>query len=256
MPENDAARHPLAGFAVTLALLSRLPLLPQPDARHAEAPKMVWCYPLVGVLLGLIAVLVGQLALASGTGPAITAGAVLLTMALLTGAMHEDGLADTADGLWGGQTVARRLEIMKDSQIGSYGTMALILMTGLRWSALSALALAPSSLWPYLAAAALSRAALPAIMATTPHARSSGLSHAVGRSDPRAALLAVIIGAAVTFAFAGVWAFLILPLAAVLAWGMRALALSRLGGQTGDILGATQQVIEVAVLCLLIASFS
>ena len=66
----------------------------------------------------------------------------------------------------------------------------------------------------------------------------------------------MIIGAAVTFAFAGAWAFLILPLAAVLAWGMRALALSRLGGQTGDILGATQQVIEVAVLCLLVVSFS
>ena len=252
MPENDAAPNPVAGFLTTLALLSRVPVPQQSDHHHAEAAKMVWCYPLAGILLAVPAVLAGLLALAIGMGPVIAAGAVLIAMVLLTGAMHEDGLADTADGFWGGHNAKRRLEIMKDSQIGSYGTMALILMIGLRWSALAALA--SLSLWPYLAAAALSRAILPPIMATTEHARSSGLSHAVGRSDPRAALLAFPIGGAVTLAFAGWWTLVILPVAAGAAWAIRAMAISRLRGQTGDVLGATQQVTETLILCLLVAA--
>ena len=114
----------------------------------------------------------------------------MATATLLTGAMHDDGLADSADGLFGGWTPERRLEIMKDSRIGSYGTLALLLVTLLRWSAL-AVVLAQGHWGAVLAAGAISRVPMAALMASLPPARVTGLSAATGRPAPGIAALGV-----------------------------------------------------------------
>ena len=231
-----------------LALLTRLPL---PDHRGTGAAS-AWAWPLVGVLLGGLGAAVGALALAVGLTPGLAAVLVLATGAMLTGGLHEDGLSDTADGLFGGWTRERRLEIMKDSRVGSYGVLALVLVTLARWSALTAV-LTGGSLWTLLAVGALSRAPMAAIMAMLPNARGSGLSHATGRPSRQGALAGAALAALCAGLFAG-WAALplLLAVAATSLWLART-AQARIGGQTGDILGAAQQLAEAAALAVLAA---
>jgi hypothetical protein len=149
---------------------------------------------------GGLAALAGGLALALGVAPGAAAAVAVGTQAMVTGALHEDGLADSADGLWGGWDKTRRLAIMKDSHIGTYGVLALILVMLLRWTALAAL-FAQGTPWAALiAAGALSRAPMAVLMAALPNARGTGLSHSVGRPDGVTAATAwrwpVLIGAA------------------------------------------------------------
>lgn len=227
-------------------LLTRLPLPALPPAAFAEAGRAVWAYPVIGAVLGLIAVLTGKIALGLGLDTSIAGGLVLATLMLTTGAMHEDGLADCADGFWGGNDKARRLEIMRDSQIGTYGTLALIVVVMLRWSAFTALIWL--NIWAVVAAAALSRAMMPWVMQHLPLARDDGLSRSVGCVPTRAAAQAALIGGIIGVVFMG-WSALIAGMAAVaVSFGMIALARTKIGGQTGDVLGAVQQLSEVAIL--------
>tara|TARA_R110002020_G_scaffold74540_1_gene190599 strand:+ start:1042 stop:1788 length:747 start_codon:yes stop_codon:yes gene_type:complete len=231
---------------LAFALLSRLPLPKLPDGAFARAAAASWAFPLVGFAVALLAGLLGLLALSIGLSSQIAAGLTLTALVLLTGALHEDGLADTADGLFGGWTPERRLEIMKDSRVGAYGMLSMILGLGLRWSALAMLL--PAGLGPLIAAAVLSRGILPWLMHRMPSARPGGLAGSVGRPAAPTAIAALLIALVLAFATTGAAAF-----AAVLATGLAALvvarlAMARIGGQTGDILGATQQVAEIAAL--------
>ena len=233
---------------VALGLLTRLPL-PARDWDNARpAALAAWAYPLAGFIVGAVACLLGSLAQAFGLPPGMVAALVLLGLTLLTGAMHEDGLADTADGFWGGATPARRLEIMKDSHIGAYGVIALITGFALRWSALTAL-LSAGWLWtPILVTAMTSRAAMAYVMNILPNARASGLSSLTGRpgkTAPRIAAAIAAAGAILGFGFSGIW---LLIIAGATLLGCAALARQKIGGQTGDILGATQQVTEITML--------
>jgi adenosylcobinamide-GDP ribazoletransferase len=231
-----------------LALLTRLPV---PDHRGTGA-QSAWAWPLVGALLGAIGAGVAGLALWLGLPPGVVAVLVLVTGAMLTGALHEDGLSDTADGLFGGWTRERRLEIMKDSRVGSYGVLALVLVTLMRWSALTTI-LAGGHLWGLIAVGAASRAPMGVIMAALPNARGAGLSHATGRPPLPEALAGAVVAGAIAVLAVG-WAAL--PMLALVA-GVSALlarsANARIGGQTGDILGATQQLAEAAALTVLAA---
>lgn len=239
---------------VALVLLTRLPLPALPAAAFAAQARAGWAFPLAGALVAGIAGAIGMAALALGLSPWIAAGLTLAGQALLTGAMHEDGLADTADGLWGGTTPARRLEIMKDSQIGSYGVLALLLSVGLRWGALTALLpLGPAA---FVAAAALSRAPLPLLMTVLSNARGSGLSHSVGRPAPWVPTLALALALALAGVLTGpalLWPALAAALATV---ALALVARAKIGGQTGDILGAAQQVSETALLIGLSAALT
>ncbi len=258
MRKNDTAPLPalLQDAGVALALLTRLPLPRLPDHAFARQARAAWAWPLAGLAVALIAAAAGALALAFGLAPAAAAGLVLAVQIAATGAMHEDGLADTVDGLWGGQDRDRRLAIMKDSHIGSYGVLALILGLGLRWSALSGLIAAGALTGPLVAVAALSRAPLPLLMTALPPARPGGLSRAIGRPGRDASLAALAFGAALALLFAG--GAVILPaLAGALAvLGVAHLARIRIGGQTGDILGAAQQMAEITLLLGLQAALS
>ncbi|MEO9682420.1 MAG: adenosylcobinamide-GDP ribazoletransferase [Tateyamaria sp.] len=233
---------------VAFVLLTRLPLPPLPHSAFKQGARAVWAYPLVGLGLGLIVSGLTWLA-ALALPSVIVAGLVLGALVMLTGAMHEDGFADTADGLWGGNDAARRLEIMKDSRIGAYGVLALLLAMGLRWQGLVDVT------WGGLITAlVVSRAMMVPLMRALSHARDNGLAHSVGRPEMGDVSLALGIAAVLAVLFSGATGIIALIIAAAVTVGMGALAKTKIGGQTGDILGATQIATEIAVLLVLVAA--
>ena len=158
-----------------------------------DVARASWALPVAGLLVGLLGAAVYSIAIGLGLTSGPAAMLALATTILVTGALHEDGLADTADGLGGGRTRERKLEIMRDSRIGTYGACALIISLALRWSALAAIA------YPWSVAAALpvahaaARAGVPAFMWLVPPARSDGLS-AARRSGRRPQSVAIAFG--------------------------------------------------------------
>ena len=254
MQTSDMSQVALADLRAALGLLTRLPL--PYGAAPPRGAAAAWAYPVAGVIIGAMAGMVAALSLFFGLMPAVAAALTLAAQAMLTGAMHEDGLADSADGLWGGWDKARRLEIMKDSHIGSYGVLALILVTLARWSALSALLATGNHFAAIIAVAALSRAPMAVLMAWLPNARASGLSALVGRPTAQVAGLAVLIAVVVCLALAGWHAFGMVLFVAIVTFGLGLIARAKIGGQTGDILGAAQQLAEAAALCALAASLA
>ena len=248
-PIRDIALRLPNDLLSAFALLTRLPL---PNHQGTGA-RSAWAWPLVGAVLGALAATVASGALWLGVTPGVTAVLVLALGAMLTGGLHEDGLSDTADGLYGGWTKVRRLEIMKDSRVGSYGVLALVLVTLARWSALTAVLVFGGHWAALVATGALSRAPMALVMALLPNARGEGFSHATGRPSTAVALVALVLAAAIATALTG-WAAVPLVFAALGAAILVAFsALRRIGGQTGDILGATQQLAEVACLAVLSA---
>ena len=260
-PEPETQRfRPVAEFIVALRFLTRLPI---PFARTVDPVPLfvaMRSFALAGALLGAAngAVLVGLGLLQL---PGLISAALALGFGLLiTGALHEDGLADTADGLFGGHTREHRLEIMRDSRIGTYGASALILAYLVKASAYQALlGQQPSQVVLILAASgAFSRAMVVDMMWATRPARSDGLSQMAGRPSRNAGLFAVVTGAG--FAIWAGWA--IDPIVGVVAMAvaltitglMRRLAMRLLGGQTGDICGAVQVLAECGMLAAYLAS--
>jgi len=247
MPPRDTAAPRMADILSALGLLTRLPL-PDHAPRGAEA---AWAWPLAGAVVGLIGAAAAWVALALGAGPGAAAAAALVAQALTTGGLHEDGLSDTADGLLGGRTREKRLEIMKDSRIGSFGALALVLVTLARWSALAALCAGGPYAAVLVAAGALSRVPMAAIMAALPNARDTGLSRLTGRPAGATVALAAALALALALVLTG-WQVLPAALvAALLCTGLAFSAKSRIGGQTGDILGASQQIAEATLFSLL-----
>ncbi|MEX0319254.1 MAG: adenosylcobinamide-GDP ribazoletransferase [Ruegeria sp.] len=247
MTKNDTRLFSAWDIPLALVLLTRLPLPRLPERVFERQAAAAWAFPLAGLAVGLLACLIGWAGMAVHLPPAASAGLVLTALIVTTGAMHEDGLADTVDGLWGGFTPERRLEIMKDSHIGTYGVLALILAQLLRFSALAAL-IAAGALWSVLAAALWSRALMPVLMTVLPNARGSGLSHEVGAPSPTACAAGMVLALGLGLAMSGV-AVLIPALMAGLAVAvLAAVAKAKIGGQTGDILGAAQQLGEIAFL--------
>lgn len=245
-------RPELRDLAVALGLLTRLPL---PAAAFPEygvrpAAHAAWAYPLVGLLVGGILWAAGALAMMLGVSPAIAAVLAILAGVFSTGAMHEDGLADCADGFWGAWTVERRLEIMKDSQIGTYGVLGLLVCFGLKWSALEALFSAEAALLTLLLAGVASRAAMVVVMYALPNARPQGLSDQTGRPPVVAVCLAGGIGAVAALSL-GIWVLLAGFVCAAL---VGFIAKAKIKGQTGDVLGATQQVVETSTLLAFVAA--
>lgn len=217
--------------------------------------------PLAGAIVGLIGAGVLAGAHLAGLPSNVAAGFALVALVFATGAFHEDGLADTADGFGGGATRERKLEIMKDSRIGTYGGAALVLSLGLRWSALTALLLSrglQTTMIVLIGVAALSRTMALWILHALPPARQEGAAAAAGQ--PPADTL-VIAGAFAIALFAPVLAAgfgLGQWIAAVLVamggvWFLAAFSRRQIGGQTGDVAGAAQQVSEIALLAVLCA---
>ncbi|UZF92876.1 adenosylcobinamide-GDP ribazoletransferase [Bosea sp. NBC_00550] len=246
--------------AICLRFYSRLPVpqLPGEADSHAipDFRTVPRALPFAALIIALPAALVALAAGLAGLSGMVVAGLALTVLVLTTGAFHEDGLADTADGLFGGHTPERRLEIMKDSRVGSYGALALGLSLLLRASLL-AMILDRSGAWAasaaVLVAAPWSRAEGLFLLATQPAARSGGASASVGQPTDLTARIALalslLLASGITLAAHLPVTGLLLGFA--LAHGVAAV-LSRLarrliGGQTGDILGAAQQLAEIAI---------
>ena len=234
---------------VGLAFLTRLPFVGETQASGADVARASWSFPIVGVAIGLIGAFVAWLADSVGLHPFISGTLAIGVIVLVTGCLHEDGLADMVDGFGGGGSPMLKLEIMRDSRVGAYGTSALILSFMLRAGALASFA-DPAFVAPALIAAeAGARATMPVFMRLVPPARQDGLSADAGMPPDRAALIAALIGVVVLvfcLDFGGGLIALLLVAAAIvfLAW----LSISQMGGQTGDVLGAVEQVSEVVIL--------
>lgn len=240
--------------AAAIGLLTRLPVRVDGATASARGARAAWAYPLVGAMLGALAFGVAALALRLGTSPGIAAALALGAQFAATGAMHEDGLADSADGLWGGWTRERRLEIMKDSRIGTYGVLALILSLLLRWSALEALAGSGALAGALIAAGALSRGLMVGLWGRLPSARPAGLAAAVGQPGAATCLLGLAVATGLGLICLGpVATALCLFAGGIAVAGLGRTALRRIGGQTGDILGAGQQIAEIVILIALAA---
>ncbi|MFC1456311.1 adenosylcobinamide-GDP ribazoletransferase [Microvirga arabica] len=239
---------------------SRLPVPALPWEQDAHAPpsfpRLLRMIPVAGLVVGLLPAAVLGLALTLDLGPWIAATLSVAAMVLTTGALHEDGLADTADSV-GGTTREKRLEIMRDSRIGAFGASALFLSLALRIGALAALASrieGGAVVAVILIAASLSRTAGLMPLVFLAPARLDGMSQAVGqparktfwRAAGIAVLLAIVLGAFGGLPAAGIVLMLVLSSLAGLA--LTRFAERHLGGQTGDIAGAAQQVAEIAAL--------
>jgi adenosylcobinamide-GDP ribazoletransferase len=232
-------------------LLTRVPVTVNTDLAGKRGPLAAWAYPLVGVKIGVAVMIVGIIATWLTIAPQITAALILTTSVILTGAMHEDGLADSADGLWGGWDKTKRLEIMKDSRTGAYGVLALVLSMLIRWTAITAILQTDQWIAALIATAMLSRAAMVALMTGLRNARSDGLSQAVGRPKPITAWLAIGVATLGSVIALGLTAGTLVIVAGVTASLWAGIAHRKIGGQTGDILGATQQLTEIALLITL-----
>ncbi len=255
MASPDAPMVQPKDILFAMGLLSRIPVKVNTQDAADRGAAVVWAFPLVGAAIGLIAWLAAVLAQWLGFPPVMAAAMVLVATVMATGAMHEDGLADTADGLWGGFDKSRRLAIMKDSTIGVYGMVALGLALILRWGALYALISADMGLVGFIAYAGFSRAPMALMMSQMANARQDGLSASVGAPGLHPALLALAIGVGFLWlglGFAGT--FHALFLVAIFVGGLALLASRKIQGQTGDILGASQQLAEIAVLTALISA--
>lgn len=255
---------PLQAFTVDMAhclrFYSRLPVPALPFEQNAHAlpdfPRLVRVLPMAALILGFLPALTFALALLLDLGPFLAAALAVTMTIITTGAFHEDGLADTADS-FGGATRERRLEIMRDSRIGSFGAAALFLALALRIGALAVVAARAD--WLVGVAAILTTAALSRTAGLMPltflhPARADGAAHAVGRPTAEsfwfaaglAGIIALALGLLAGTPFSGIALMIVLSILS--GWGMMRLSQRHLGGQTGDIAGAAQQVAEIAAL--------
>jgi len=275
-PSTSYFRCMMNRFSVAWLFLTRVPLprwwnapLPDEDAETDVAvdvtdkgqgmvalAETVRMWPVVGVLVGAFAGLVLWGGAHLGLHPLAAAVLALIVGVLVTGALHEDGLADVADGFGGGVSKAKKLAIMKDSHIGTYGVLALVLGIGFKATSLGSFngpGLAASAL---VGAHVLSRAMMPLMMVVMSPARTGGLGRGAGVPSRDDAVIAAILGVLIAFLVLGLGPGLLA--AGLSAGGMVMvgwLAQRQIGGFTGDVLGAAQQVAEALVLAGMAVAF-
>jgi len=247
--------HGLAtDLRIAIAFSTRLPFAHSVPIGGDDVARASWALPIAGLLVGGLGALAYWIAFRIGLPPSLAAALALAVTLLATGCLHEDGLADTADGFGGGKTHAHKLEIMRDSRHGTFGVCALTMSLLLRWTALTTIADPRSVAMALLAAHASARATLPALMRFVPPARTDGLSAQAGRPAPQSIVVAGVLGAiALGLGLGPAAAIIGLILLACACLFMAWLSLRQIGGQTGDVLGALEQINEVLVLLTAVA---
>jgi adenosylcobinamide-GDP ribazoletransferase len=234
---------------ISILFCTRLPLRHVAPIGSGDVARAGWAFPVAGALVGGAGALAYWIAFMIGLPPAPGAALALAATLAATGCLHEDGLADMADGFGGGHDRMRKLEIMRDSRLGTYGACAVMMSLILRWSALAALANPVLVATALIAAHASARAALPAFMRFVPPARTDGLSTHAGRPPPPTVAAGGLLGVAALGLFLGpvaaIAGLVFIGLACIfMAWLCR----RQIGGQTGDVLGALEQINEIVVL--------
>jgi adenosylcobinamide-GDP ribazoletransferase len=234
----------LADLKLALMILTRIPVASAALPTDATLARALWAYPVAGAVVGAIS---GAVYFAAARLHLPAAALALAASVLVTGALHEDGLADFCDGLGGGKDRAQKLAIMRDSRIGAYGAVALVLVFLVRWSALAAIADPLRVLLTWIAAGALSRGAIAVPLALSP-AREDGLGAQAAFPPVRSSAVAALIAIGLSLALLH-WAAVPMISAAVIgALAVTLLARHYLGGQTGDVLGAAALIAETSAL--------
>jgi len=239
----------LRSFRSAVAFLTVVPVAAdagQPGERLGRA-----YFPAVGALLGLGAGVCFAL-VAALTAPLIAAVAATAVLAVLTGALHLDGVADAADGLFGGKDVAQRLALMRDPRVGSFGLVAVILVLVGDVAALASMS-PPQALVALVIAGAISRWALLLMIATLPYIRGAGLGIAAAGAHWSFDVVLASAIAAIVGLLAWRSAIAAALVAVVIALAIRAIARSRIGGATGDVYGATAELTQLGALIVFAA---
>jgi len=241
----------LRSMVIAAQFLTRVQLSRRVVEAH-ELPGAIAWFPLVGALVGgAMAGLIYAATPLLGSDVAIVLG--LIAGALLTGAFHEDGLADACDGLGGGFTRERALEIMRDSRIGSYGAVALVLLYAARFTLFRTLG-AAQLLLALPVASALGRASIVVLTAWLPSARTEGMAVDVARSVTRGtAAIGIATALVIAAVLTGVAAPALVATAALAIIGAAFYLRHRLGGTTGDTFGAVSVIVEVVTLAAAVA---
>jgi len=229
------------------AALGFLTILPVPASSMKDLRASLAFFPVVGLLLGLV--LWGlDVAFDNVLTPPLTSALLLVSLLVMTRGLHLEGFMDTCDGVLGGGTRQRRLEIMKDSHVGAFALMGGISLVLLKWTALLSL---PSSgrSWSLILFPALSRWSMMLALVAFPYARSQGLGSAFqGDQRTLSAFASGLIAIVAALLLAGFGGLVLFGLATLLAWLLgKGLALL-LGGLTGDTYGAINEVTETAIL--------
>jgi adenosylcobinamide-GDP ribazoletransferase len=237
-----------------MTLLTRVPMPPARSGDSAALARAAWAYPLVGAFVGSIGAASFALARALHLSPEVAAWMALAAMILATGCFHEDGLADFWDGIGGGHTIDRKLEIMRDSRIGSYGAAALILSLGVRAALIASLDNSGAAEIGCVVAGLFGRVGIVGILTSLGPARADGLAATAGTPPIASSLGAFGIGAIGLMSLGIVAGLAVAGATALIALLCRLLMKSQIGGYTGDGLGATEQKTEIAVLVALCAT--
>ena len=242
-------------YLVAQQFLTRLPTPDWIEYEPGGLARAAKYFPIVGLVVGAIAALTWMIFAPILPTP-LAAGLAIGVMIIVTGALHEDGFADCCDGLGGGANREKALEIMRDSQIGAYGAIGLIGTIGFRWAALSTFELA-EGIAALVLAPVLGRGAMVIMLTFGTYARTEGAARDVrdGVTKPELAI-ALALCAIVTLASAGVTGLLaaIAVLIAAVLW-LKWLTF-RLGGYTGDGLGAVEQISQVITFLVLAAAWA
>jgi len=222
-----------------------------PQLRLGEASR---AFPLAGLVVGLVGGLAYWIAVQIGLSGLLAAFLAVAATAALTGALHEDGWADFADGLGARGDRVRKLAAMKDSHIGSFGVLALIFATGVKTVALAQLQTPDNVVTALVAAHVLARAVLPLAMRSLPLATAQGLAVMAGRPSAQGVYVSLGLGLVITFFAVFLPAAIVAIIVAIVAAALiGAIAKRQFGGYTGDVLGAIEQVAEIAVLINLVS---
>lgn len=249
-----SARRRLAELQTAFILLTRFPV----GRTRDDGPTIYeacWAFPICGLAVGAFAWAAFVVALWIGL-PASAAAMLSIGAGLLaSGGFHEDGLADVADGFGGGWDREAKLRIMRDSRIGSYGVLALVVVIGAKASAIVVVG-EGAGLIGFLALAAASRAGLAVITSVLPPARPDGLGQSMASPIEAWRLLLGILIAVIVAAPLGLLAMGMLAGVSVAGLGVALLAKRQIDGQTGDVLGAAQVVSETTGWLVLAAMLS
>ena len=238
-------------FWLALSFLTRIPVPKFVHLEGAQFAESAWAFPLVGGLVGGVTTSVYLSMAWLGMVHGIAAWVAIAVEFLLTGGLHEDGLADTADGLACGRNREEKLSIMRDSRVGTYGVLALMVVLTLRTKCMAQFGY--DAWWYFISLSACSRACMVALMYSLPNARADGLAANAGKPGKYVTLIAILLGVA-PFLMIGLWrpmaACLIVAIATYFI--MSFIIKKHFGGITGDVLGAMQQISETAMYVILV----
>ena len=233
---------------LAIVFLTRLPFTLSEDRKSSQLADVIWAFPVVGVVVGFLSSLSMLIGFQLGLDPLVCGLIAVASQVLITGALHEDGLADVADGFGGGDEVDDKLRIMRDSRLGTYGVLAIIFSIILRASLIASMTTQTIAVIALISAGAVSRAFVALAMNQLEIVRPDGLSIQAGKPTNEATLVTLALGGAISFLLLGISGWIVLVVASGAAIMMCLFAKRQIGGQTGDVLGTVQQITEVAVL--------